>query len=84
MNFMNDKETYSKVHHLNMNKNGFEWDYFNGNILLIAIGVAGLTVIGLRLAKRSNNIIKRMNYGLIGIFLLIIAYRLIEFSLNSF
>jgi hypothetical protein len=83
-NFLDDKETYSKVHHLDMSKKGFEWDYLQRNVLLISIGLIGLTIIGLRLSKPNNNGIKKMNFGLIGLTLLFTVVGLIRFLKNEF
>jgi hypothetical protein len=83
-NFLDDKETYSKVHHLDINKKGFEWDYIQGNIILISIGLMGLVIIGLRIAKPKNNGIKKVNLGLIGLFFLMLTIGLIRFVMNNY
>ena len=81
--FLDDKETYSKVHHLDMNQKGFEWDYLQRNILLISIGLLGLIVIGLRFTKPNNNGIKKINFGLIGLILLTATIKLVRLLMSD-
>lgn len=76
--FRQDKETYARVHHLEMDKKGLEWDYLRGNILAISIGIVGLGIVLSRIAKPENKIIGRLNAWLIGLSLLALLYGLVR------
>jgi hypothetical protein len=82
--FLNDKGAYTEVHNLDIKKKGFEWDYIQGNILLISIGLLGLLIIGLRFKRPNNNKIRNINFGLIGLFILTVTIGLIRFLRDEF
>ena len=67
-NFYDDKDTYSKVYHLDTNDKNWEWEYLSGWLYLGGLAIIGLTIASLRLIKRDNQIIKKLNWTFILLF----------------
>jgi hypothetical protein len=68
LDFYGDKEPYSKVYNLNTNEKNWEWGYLNRWIYVGLLIIIGLTVIALRLIKKENEIIKKMNWIFLFVF----------------
>jgi hypothetical protein len=80
--FFQDKETYGRVHQLDMTKAGFDWDYVLGNVFTITIGFIGLAIIISRIVRPKNQIIEKLNLGLIGLALVALVYGLVRLFLD--
>ena len=63
MDFYSDKETYVKVYDLNTNEKNWEWQYLNRWIYLGLLSIVGLTIVILRLVKKDNKTIQKINWS---------------------
>lgn len=68
LDFYADKGTYAKVYDLNTNDKNWEWQYLDRWVYLGLLNVIGMTVITLRLIKRNNEIIKKINWTFLFLF----------------
>ena len=62
MDFYADKETYVLVHDLNTNEKNWEWQYLDRWVYLGLFSIVGLTIITLRLIKKDNKTIQKINW----------------------
>jgi hypothetical protein len=60
--FYADKETYVMVHGLNTNEKNWEWQYLDRWVYLGLLSIVGLIIITLRLIKKDNKTIKKINW----------------------
>ena len=74
ISFYGDKETYAKVHNLNMNKEYLEWEYLSRWLYVLGVIIIGLTITTLRLTKRKNKTIQKIYWGFLGLFFGSIVY----------
>ena len=68
MDFYGDKETYATVYDLNTNEENWEWQYLDRWVYLGLLIIIGLTVTTLRLVKKDNQIIKKLNWAFLFFF----------------
>jgi hypothetical protein len=68
MDFYSDKETYVMAHELNTNHSNWEWQYLYRWLYLGLLSVIGLTIITLRLIKKKNTIVQKINWTFILLF----------------
>lgn len=66
--FYADKETYARVHDLNTNEKNWEWQYLDRWVYSGLLIITGLTIMTLRLIKRDNEIIKKINWTFLFLF----------------
>lgn len=62
MDFYNDKETYSKVYELHTNEKNWEWQYLSRWAYIGPLIFIGLTIVTLRIIKKNNETIKKVNW----------------------
>lgn len=62
MDFYADKETYVMVHGLDTNEKNWEWQYLDTWVYLGLLSIVGLTIITLRLIKKDNKTIQKINW----------------------
>lgn len=68
VDFYEDKQTYAMVYHLDTNDKNWEWEYLDRWIYMGVLIVVGLTIITLRLIKRNNEIIRKLNWTFLLLF----------------
>lgn len=66
--FYEDKKTYASVYHLDMNEENWEWGYFRGWVYMGLLVTVGLTIISLRVIKKKNEIIRKLNWAFLILF----------------
>jgi hypothetical protein len=76
MDFYGDKEIYANVYHFDTTEKNWEWQYLDRWVYVGLLCVIGLTLISLRLIKKNNEIIKKMNWTFLFFFfgLMIIGF----------
>lgn len=62
MDFYAEKETYVRVHDLNTNETNWEWQYLDTWVYLGLLSIVGLTIVTLRLVKKDNKTIQKINW----------------------
>jgi len=67
-NFFADRATYAKVYDLNTSQDGWEWDYLKRWLYIFLLIAIGITIITLRIIKRNNEIIRKINYAFLLLF----------------
>lgn len=60
--FYTDKETYAAVHNLDTTEKNWEWQYLDSWVYFGLLSIVGLTIITLRLIKKDNRTIKKINW----------------------
>lgn len=68
VDFYEDKETYAMVYHLDMNEKNWEWGYLSGWVYAGVLIVVGLTIIALRVIKKNNQMIRKLNWTFLILF----------------
>lgn len=63
MDFYAEKETYARVYGLRTNEKNWEWQYLDKWVYVALLITTGLTVITLRLIKKDNQIIRKLNWA---------------------
>lgn len=62
MDFYAEKEKYVRVHDLNTNEENWEWQYLDTWAYLGLLSIVGLTIVTLRLVKKDNKTIQKINW----------------------
>jgi hypothetical protein len=62
VDFYDDKQTYAMVYHLDMNEKNWEWEYLSGWAYMGVLIIVGLTIVALRLIKKNNKTIRKLNW----------------------
>jgi hypothetical protein len=81
--FYQDPETYSKVHQLGDSEN-WAITYLKGWIYPGLFILSGAIVTALRLVKRNNRVIKKINIAFLVATVLIFTFGLFQWSFNGF
>ena len=82
--FFHDKETYARVYHLDMSQDNWELEYVRRGVLPMLISVSGIIIVVLRFKKPDNNIIRRVNYFMIGLLISITVINFISWWQSGF
>jgi hypothetical protein len=83
LSFYEDPETYGKVHHLGSPEN-WATSYLMGWIYPGLFILIGVVVTFLRLIKRENRLIRKINIAFLGATILIFTIGLFQWSFNGF
>jgi hypothetical protein len=68
VDFYEDQDTYVMVHQLDTNEKNWEWQYLSGWVYLGILIIVGLTIMMLRLIRKNNEIIRKLNWTFLILF----------------